>query len=43
MVHYLERVSDHGVGIGATTIFLVSGERIGDDVKQDKDRDLGER
>jgi phosphate transport system protein len=29
MVHYLERVSDHGVGIGASTVFLVTGERMG--------------
>ena len=27
MVHYLERVSDHGVGMGASTVFLVTGER----------------
>ena len=34
MVHYLERVSDHGVGIGADTVFLVMGERMGDARKQ---------
>jgi phosphate transport system protein len=42
MVHYLERVSDHGVGIGASTVFLVTGERMGDAMKQHRDRDLGE-
>jgi phosphate transport system protein len=30
MVHYLERISDHGVDIGERTTFLVSGERIED-------------
>ena len=34
MIHYLERVSDHGVGIGASTVFLVTGERMGDATKQ---------
>jgi phosphate uptake regulator len=34
MVHYLERVSDHGVGIGASAVFLVTGERMGDATKQ---------
>jgi len=34
IVHYLERVSDHGVGIGASTVFLVTGERMGDATKQ---------
>ena len=29
MVHYLERVSDRGVAIGAATVFLVTGERLG--------------
>jgi phosphate transport system protein len=29
MVHYLERISDRGVAIGASTVFLVTGERIG--------------
>jgi phosphate transport system protein len=28
MVHYLERISDHGVDIGGSTVFLVTGERI---------------
>jgi phosphate transport system protein len=34
MVHYLERVSDHGVGMGASAVFLVTGERMGDATKQ---------
>ena len=28
MVHYLERISDHGVDIGGRTVFLVTGERM---------------
>ena len=28
MVHYLERIADHGVDIGGNTVFLVIGERI---------------
>jgi phosphate transport system protein len=42
MVHYLERISDHGVGIGGSTIFLVTGERIEDAMQQYTDRELGE-
>jgi phosphate transport system protein len=38
IVHYLERISDHGVDIGERTIFLVSGERIEDAMQQDLDR-----
>jgi phosphate transport system protein len=38
IVHYLERVSDHGVDIGERTIFLVSGERIEDAMQQYLDR-----
>src|SRR5919107_454533 len=30
MVHYLERISDHGVDIGGSTVFLVTGQRIED-------------
>jgi phosphate transport system protein len=42
MVHYLERIADHGVDIGAGTVFLVTGERIEDAIKQYMDRDLHE-
>ena len=28
MVHYLERIADHGVDIGGRTVFLVTGERM---------------
>ena len=42
MVHYLERIADHGVDIGASTVFLVTGERIEDAMHQYVDRDLGE-
>jgi phosphate transport system protein len=41
IVHYLERISDHGVDIGELTIFLVSGERIESAMQQYLDRDLG--
>ncbi len=34
MVHYLERISDHGVDIGGLTVFLVTGERIEDAMRQ---------
>src|SRR3712207_5658126 len=27
VVHYLERIADHGVDIGGWTVFLVTGER----------------
>jgi phosphate transport system protein len=42
MVHYLERISDHGVSIGGSTVFLVTGERIEDAMQQYTDRELGE-
>jgi phosphate transport system protein len=42
MVHYLERISDHGVDIGGSTVFLVTGERIEDAMRQYLDRDMDE-
>jgi phosphate transport system protein len=42
MVHYLERIADHGVDVGGSTVFLVTGERIEDAMQQYVDRDLGE-
>jgi phosphate transport system protein len=38
-VHYLERISDHGVDIGGSTVFLVTGERIEDAMRQYLERD----
>ncbi len=40
MVHYLERISDHGVDIGGSTVFLVTGERIEDAMRQYLDREV---
>src|ERR671915_1305123 len=40
MVHYLERISDHGVDIGGSTVFLVTGQRIEDAMQQYLDRDM---
>jgi phosphate transport system protein len=42
-VHYLERISDHGVDIGGSTVFLVTGQRIEDAMQQYLGRDLGEQ
>jgi phosphate transport system protein len=42
MAHYLERISDHGVGIGGSAVFVVTGERIEDSMQQNTDRELGE-
>jgi phosphate transport system protein len=42
IVHYLERIADHGVDIGACTVFLVTGERIEDAMQQYLEHDLDE-
>jgi phosphate transport system protein len=40
MVHYLERIADHGVDIGGGTVFLVTGERIEDAMQQYLQRNI---
>ena len=40
MVHYLERIADHGVDIGGDTVFLVTGERIEDAMQQYLERNI---
>src|ERR671917_1850778 len=40
MVHYLERISDHGVDIGGSAVFLVTGQRIEDAMQQYLDRNV---
>src|ERR671917_116836 len=40
MVHYLERIADHGVDIGGSTVFLVTGQRIEDAMRQYLERDV---
>lgn len=40
MVHYLERISDHGVDIGGSAVFLVTGERIEDAMRQYLNRNV---
>jgi phosphate transport system protein len=42
IIHYLERIADHGVDIGGRTVFLVTGERIEGAMQQYLDRELGE-
>ena len=42
MVHYLERIADHGVDVGGRTVFLVTGERIETAMQQYINRDLRE-
>ena len=42
MIHYLERIADHGVSIGGRTVFLVTGERIESAMQQYLDRDIGD-
>jgi len=39
-VHYLERIADHGVDIGACAVFLVTGERIESAMREYRDRNL---
>jgi phosphate transport system protein len=40
IVHYLERISDHGVDIGGSSVFLVTGERIEEAMQEYIDRNL---
>lgn len=42
VVHYLERIADHGVDIGGRTVFLITGERIENAMQQYLRRDLGD-
>jgi phosphate transport system protein len=42
MVHYLERIADHGVDVGGSTVFLVTGERIEDAMQQYLQRNIEE-
>jgi phosphate transport system protein len=42
MVHYLERISDHGVNVGGSTVFLVTGQRTEDATQQYLERESGE-
>src|SRR5215213_1804727 len=42
IVHYLERISDHGVDVGGSTVFLVTGQRIEDAMQRYLERDLDE-
>ena len=38
VVHYLERIADHGVDIGGRTVFLVTGERVEEAMRQYRER-----
>jgi phosphate transport system protein len=40
VVHYLERSADHGVDICGRTVFLVTGERMEEAMKQYRERRL---
>jgi phosphate transport system protein len=40
IVHYLERISDHGVDVGGSAVFLVTGQRIEDAMQQYLDRNV---
>lgn len=39
-VHYLERIADHGVDVGGSTVFLITGERIEDAMRQYLNREF---
>jgi phosphate transport system protein len=41
MVHYLERIADHGVNIGGSTVFLVTGESMEDAMQLHMEHDPG--
>jgi phosphate transport system protein len=43
MVHYLERISDHGVDVGGSSVFLVTGERIEEAMRRYLDRNMDEK
>jgi phosphate transport system protein len=38
IVHYLERIADHGVDVGGQTVFLVTGERMESVIRQYRER-----
>jgi phosphate transport system protein len=38
MLHYLERIADHGVDIGRHTVLLVTGERMESAMRQYRER-----
>jgi phosphate transport system protein len=40
VVHYLERIADHGVDVGGSTVFLITGERIEDAMQQYLQRNI---
>src|ERR687898_1739728 len=40
MVHYLERISDHGVDVGGRGVFLGYGQRVEDAMRQYIERDI---
>ena len=40
VTHYLERIADHGVDIGARTVFLASGEHMESALRQYRQRNL---
>ena len=38
VVHYLERIADHGVDIGGRTVFLVTGDHMESAMRQYRER-----